>query len=385
MRFDQMGLLRAALLASVTALATFVGAAQAQTYNFRVLHRFSGSQDDGAKPLPHVEFDAAGNLYGTTASGGFGLGTIFKIAKDGTESLLYILDVIGNPVASVTIDPATGDLYGTMPEGGSSPGCIIFERGCGILYKVASDGTYTLLEQFGRSGVAPNSRLVLDPRGNLYGTTQYGEIYKVSASGRVSTLYENSSGFPISVIRDAVGNLYGATNDFGGGGTVFKLAPNGTFTTLHVFGSEGEGTYPVGDLTRDKAGNLYGATDCCVYKLAPDGTLTVLYDFVDFADGLGPNGGLVLIGDNLYGTTVGGGFDLPDCRSSTGYDGCGTVFKLAPDGTKTTLHKFLPSDGTRPAGSLAYKFGRLFGTAYSGGGSSGSGNGTVYSIGVANP
>lgn len=385
MRFDQMGLLRGALLALVIALATFVGAAQAQNYNFRVLHRFSGSPNDGAKPLPHVEFDAAGNLYGTTAGGGFGIGAIFKIATDGTESILYAIDSFASPVASVTIDPATGDLYGTMPVGGASPGCIIFEQGCGILYKVATDGTYTLLKQFGRSGAAPSSRLVLDPQGNLYGTTQYGEIYKVSAGGRVSTLYKNANSSPISVIRDAVGNLYGATNDFGGGGTVFKLAPNGTFTTLHVFGSEGEGTYPVGDLTRDNAGNLYGSTDCCVYKLATDGTLTVLNDFVDFADGLGPNGGLVLIGDNLYGTTVGGGFDLPDCRSSTGYDGCGTVFKLAPDGTKTTLHKFLPSDGTRPGGSLTYKFGRLFGTAYNGAEGSGSGNGTIYSIGVANP
>jgi hypothetical protein len=371
-----------ALLASVIALATFVSAAQAQTYNFRVLHRFSGSQDDGAKPLPHVEFDAAGNLYGTTASGGFGVGTIFKIAKDGTESLLYILDFIGNPVASVTIDPATGDLYGTMPVGGSSPGCIIFERGCGILYKVAPDGTYTLLKEFGKSGVAPSSRLVLDPQGNLYGTTQYGEIYKVSASGRVSTLYENSNSIPISVIRDAVGNLYGVTNDFGGGGTVFKLARNGTFTTLHVFGSEGEGLRPVGDLTRDTAGNLYGATDCCVYKLALDGTLTVLYEFNDLADGLAPNGGLLLIGGNLYGTTAWGGLDLPGCGHDTGYAGCGTVFKLAPDGTKTTLHNFVPSDGARPAGSLAYKSGRLFGTAYSAGR---SGNGTVYSIGVVAP
>ncbi|MFT3898513.1 MAG: hypothetical protein QM719_12640 [Thermomonas sp.] len=374
---------RGALLALVIALAAFAGSAFAQTYNFRVLHRFSGSPNDGAKPLPHVEFDADGNLYGTTAGGGFGAGAIFKIANDGTESLLYSIDSFANAVASVTMDPATGDMYGTMPVGGSSPGCIIFEQGCGILYKVATDGTYTLLKQFGRSGDAPGSRLVLDPQGNLYGTTQYGEIYKVSASGRVSTLYKNATSFPVSVIRDAVGNLYGVTNDFGGGGTAFKLSPNGAFTTLHVFGSEGEGLRPVGDLTRDTAGNLYGATDCCVYKLAPDGTLTVLYDFNDLADGLAPNGGLLLIGGNLYGTTAWGGLDLPGCGHDSSYAGCGTVFKLAPDGTKTTLHNFVPSEGARPGGSLTYKFGRLFGTAYSGG--ERSGNGTVYSIGVATP
>jgi uncharacterized repeat protein (TIGR03803 family) len=393
---------RGALVASAIALAASTAGAQAQTYNFRVVHEFD-SPDDGLAPSAPVRFDAAGNLFGTTTSGGaYGAGTIFKIAKDGTETVLHSFDGTtggDGPSGPVTIDPATGDLYGAT--GGGGEGC---SNGCGLLYKLSSTGTFTVLHRFdGTSdGRGPSGPLLLDEQGNLYGTAIYGAldsegnngngtVFKYGADGSFTVLhaFTGSDGLNPSdgVVSDGAGNLYGTTlSNYTNGPdappSIYKLSPDGTLTTLYWFDQSGDGT--PGGLIGDAAGNLYGTSyngganyTGMVFKLAPDGVFTRLHEFTDDAGGIYPQSDLLLIGRNLYGVTNRGG----DRRCHIfPKGGCGTAFKLASDGAYTVLHAFGQSGGFPYAG-MTYRYGRLFGTTYmSCNGCLPAGN--VYSIGM---
>jgi uncharacterized repeat protein (TIGR03803 family) len=187
------------------------------------------------------------------------------------------------------------------------------------------------------------------------------------------------------LVRDKAGNLYGTTLQgsplncigTGGCGVVFKLDTTGTETVLHTFVGP-DGTYPIGDLVRDKAGNLYGTTyaggtygEGTVFKLDTTGTETVLYSFTGLADGAVPRAGLVRDkAGNLYGTTVEGG-NL-SCS-------CGVVFKLDPAGGETLLHTFTggADGGILYGGLVRDKAGNLYGTTANGGA---SGAGTVFKL-----
>jgi uncharacterized repeat protein (TIGR03803 family) len=182
---------------------------------------------------------------------------------------------------------------------------------------------------------------------------------------------------------DSSGNLYGTTNsfgatggcDYGGGcGTVFKVAPDGTETTLYTFTGGTDGGMSNAGLIMDNAGNLYGTTkegglDTCsvgyptvgcgvVFKVAPDGTEAVLYTFTNGGDGATPEGPLVMdAASNLYGTTFNGG---------AGY--FGVVFKLTPGGIETPLYQFQDrTDGMTPYAGLTLYRGELYGTNTQGG------------------
>jgi uncharacterized repeat protein (TIGR03803 family) len=371
MRSDRAKSFRGALLASAIALTAFAACAQAQTYNLRVIHRFSGAPNDGSTPFTGVQFDSAGNLYGTTDHGGtYDKGTVFKIAKDGTETIVHSFNgpaAYINP-GEVTIDPATGDVYGTAEGGG--------ENEYGQIYKLAVDGTFTVLHTFDGAldGEVPNSPLLLDPLGSLYGTARgggsngFGVVFKLAPDGTFTVLHAftglDGDGPWNGVIRDQAGNLYGVTEEGGvyNGGTVYKLVPDGTLTTLHSFPGGADGTPPTdGPLVGDHAGNLYGTVydlqvptlNSRVYKLAPDGAFTTLYTFTGGADGTFANA-LLSIGGNFYGTTPDGGDHH-----------FGVVFKLIPDGTFTVLHAFTLRDGVYPGAGLTLKYGRLFGTTAS--------------------
>ncbi len=157
------------------------------------------------------------------------------------------------------------------------------------------------------------------------------------------------------MIEDAADNLYGTTTAGGGTcpgpggtrtvcGTIFRLAPDGTESILYTFKGETDGWYPTGALLSDRHGNLFGTTELggsysaypcqmngcgTVFKLAPDGTKKTLYSFTGDADSQYPMGALIADkAGNLYGTTAGGGTSN------------GTVFKVAPDGTETVLYTF---------------------------------------------
>ncbi len=209
-------------------------------------------------------------------------------------------------------------IYGTTSAQGAANGdCFI---GCGTIFKLDSNGTETTLYSFlgGSDGGQPNTTLTMDDAGNLYGTTTEGGLSPDKCSG--------------------------------GCGTIFRLAPDGTETVLYRFCSQrldhkcADGGRPSTRVLFDEARNIFGATywgghgcprgGCgIIFKLAPDGSQSVLYSFSGNNDGSGPNS---LIRDghgNLYGAARGG---AGTCFSY----GCGTVFKITPDGQETTLYRF---------------------------------------------
>jgi uncharacterized repeat protein (TIGR03803 family) len=379
-------LFRSALLGSAFALCAF--AATAKPY--AVLHDFSGPPGDGSYPYNDVSFGAGGEIYGATNLGGSAdSGSIFEIALDGTETLLHSFDGGAggsDPNAGVTIDPASGDFYGTTTFGGSGA-C---RNGCGVFYRLGSNGKFKVLHTFddAQDGRYPAGQLARDKLGNLYGVATSGgpntggSVFEYSATGAFTVLHEFSGDDGFSpqgrLLLNRAGNLYGVTNSGGADdyGTVYKLTPKGALTTLYSFTGGDDGGYPAGGLDRDKAGNLYGASNLAgngstpygtVFKLAPDGTLTTLYAFAGGADGAYPAGNILQIKGKLYGTTTGGGANDD-----------GVVYEVdAANKTETVLHSFADSDGATPQAGLTKNHRLLYGTA-SGGGA--DGYGVVFSV-----
>lgn len=263
--------------------------------------------------------------------------------------------------------------------------------------------TFTDLLNFdGANGAAPvyNMSLIQGSNGNLYGTTvgggtyDDGTIFEVTTAGVVTTLYNFCSktdctdgAFPYGGLMQASdGDLYGVTN--GGGshfyGSVFKLSSSNKLTTLHNFrGGTTDGAYPSAGLTLYD-GDYYGTTQeggaaglGTIFKIIPGGTLTTLYSFCaqsECADGTEPLAGLVQFGGELYGTTIGGG-------SGAVCTGCGTIFKITPTGTLTTLYSFCSqsdcTDGVDPFAGLVVADGNFYGTTLAGGT---YGQGTIFEI-----
>lgn len=362
-----------------------------------VLHSFTGGSD-GEYPQAGLIRDDAGNLYGTTEFGGASsLGTVFELAPDGTETVLYSFTGGSdgeNPYATLTRDRA-GNLYGTTVGGGGG-NCIGPPAGCGAVFEVAATGTETVLYSFmgGRDGAYPLAGLTKGNHGEFFGATEFGgsrnfgTIFKLTRSGHKTVLHSFTKGgdgrYPgASLIRDSAGNLYGTTENGGARrfGTVFKVAADGSETVLYSFSGRKDGSTPLAGLIRDTLGNLFGTTvyggaggNGTVFKLARNGTEKVLYSFSGGNDGGRPQAGLISDkkGD-LFGTTVLGGAS-----------GLGTVFELAADGKETVLHSFSGgSDGATPVARLKMtSAGNLYGTTIYGGGSSNclGGCGTVFEI-----
>jgi uncharacterized repeat protein (TIGR03803 family) len=346
------------------------------------LHDFAGSPNDGADSGANVTLDDAGNIYGTTDFGGAnGAGTVFKLAPDGTQTLLY--SFVGpegaEPDGAVIVMP-NGTLYGTAGSGGAS--------GNGTLFKLTAKGKYKVLHDFSSDdGSFLRGRLVRDRLGNFYGTALFGganfdgTVFKYASDGTFSVLhtFNGADGeFPEhGLARDSAGNLYGVTA-FGGTsdeGTVFKIAADGTFSTLYNFTGQADGGFLYGTVDVDKDGNVYGSTvdggahaQGTVFKLAPNGTLTTLYNFTGGTDGGGPEGDMLLSGGNLYSTATGGGD--PNC-------GCGVVFEITSRGKEKVLHAFTNATGGAYAAGLTKSGGVFYGTTASYGAHS---DGVVFSV-----
>lgn len=277
-----------------------------------VVHMFQGSPDDGCNPLFGSEMLTGANedFYGTTTSCGKhgDYGTVFELATitHRRESLFYSFKGgrDGFIPESGLIEDAQGNLYGTTAYGGRMNLCTVGgDGGCGTIFRLATDGSKTVLYEFKgppNDGFLPAANLVMDASGNLYGTTQRGGL---SGCGGYETC-----------------------------GIVFKLAPDGTESVLHAFTDKhGDGGNPASALTFDGAGNLYGTTEyggnkgcgtgCgTIFEIAPDGTETVVHVFNSARDGAGPVAGLVADGKgDYYGTAQYGG--------AGGY---GTVFEFTP-------------------------------------------------------
>ena len=379
-------------------------AAQAQTYN--ILHSFSGV-GDGGTPSAGLTMDRAGNLYGTAQYGGAGNGTVFKLSHPGSGWILSTLyafqggnDGLG-PEARVIFGP-DGGLYGTTTSGGFQGYGTVFELRPPVTAckSAICPWTETVLYRFqgGNDGIDPAyGDLTFDPMGNLYGTTSggglqlcggntCGVVFKLTRSSggwTESVLYSftggKDGGTPYSgVIFDSTGNLYG-TAYYGGAntlGTVYELSPAGsawTEKTLTDFSGGGGGS-PLGGLTFDPQGNLFGTgfSGGTAFELKPSSgnwIYSLLYTFNGFD---GPFGSLTLDGaGSVYGTNSSGGT----------YDQ-GFVFKLTPANggwTFTDLYDFTGgNDGGFPLSNVILDSkGNLYGTAYLGGA---AGYGVVWEI-----
>jgi uncharacterized repeat protein (TIGR03803 family) len=361
-----------------------------------VLHNFGGG-DDGAGPVGNLT-SHGGNFYGTTNEGGAfgGNGTVFELSPNGSggwnETVLYTFGYNSadgtRPNSSVIFDSA-GNLYGTTVDGGAVGPGMVFE-----LSPVGTSWTETVLYSFCSQpdcadGKNPESDLIMDAAGNLYGTTFFGggnsggTVFELSPSGGgwiEQVIYDASDDIAAGVTMDAAGNIYGATSS-----TVFELSPNGSGgwnpSVIHAFtGAPKDGAVAAGTPVLDRAGNLYGTTERggaknfgAVYKLSPgkkgNWTEKILHSFKNSrADGNEPWAGVVLDADgNIYGTTVTGG------KYGYRHGGYGTLFELvAPVGVgryrEKILWNFNIADGEYPYGSLILdSAGNLYGTTAEGG------------------
>jgi uncharacterized repeat protein (TIGR03803 family) len=390
-------------LTTVLVLTLLAGqAARAQTY--KVLHNFTGGRDGGS-PFAGLIMDRAGNLYGTTAYGGSGNGTVFRLVHKNSSWVFAPLYSFtrgsdgANPQARVIIGP-DGGLYGTTQYGANGYGTVFKLTPPPTACKTAlCPWMETTLYRFsgGADGGNPFGEVVFDKAGNLYGTTLLGGIgtcnnlytcgvvYELKRSGgswTESVLYSftggDDGGAPSAgLIFDADGNLYSTTSTGGShnDGTVFQLSPAGgnwSETVLYSFGGN-DGSQPVGGLIFDASGNLFGTTENgglagggVAFELTLSNGLwvqTKLYSFgLQSGDGTAPYDSLVMdtIG-NLYGTT-----------SAGGPGNIGNVFRLTPDNggwTGNAMHEFTNgSDGATPFSGLIFDAnGNLFGTTDSGG------------------
>ena len=420
-RFSRLPIL--AVVFGLTLMAA--GTARAQTYT--VIYNFFSAQ----APTAGVTIDRAGNLYGTAAGGGtFGYGIVFRLAyKNSSWLFTPLYNFQGGTDGELPTNPLTigpdGGLYGTTTYGGVE-GCEY----CGVVFKVTPPPTRCrsalcpwserLLYRFtgGLDGSGPAGPLLLDASGNIYGTTilggtaNDGTVFNLTASGgswTESVLHNfniQDGTFPNSgVISDSAGNLYGTALSHGpySFGSAYELSPSGSgwdFTILHGFMWQTDGGYPLGGVTFDSAGNLFGTTAFLgpngggtAFELSPESdswSFSNLYSFTCFggycsespahvsrrepliySNTPGPRASLLRdTAGNLYGTTA-----------SDGAIGCGSIFELSPtqDGwTYTTLHEFTGGDdGCGSSGSVAMdSAGNLYGTA--GGGA--LGNGLVWEI-----
>jgi uncharacterized repeat protein (TIGR03803 family) len=262
---------------------------------------------DGSKPQDGVILDRQGNLYGTAPAGGSaGEGVAFELTDYSArrdENVLINFDSTNgiSPIAGLISDQV-GNLYGTTIRGGEYGGGTVFELARvgeswkeRVLYSFCAAGFPSCKDGFG-----PYAGVVFDASGNLYGTTGQGggnrcgettcgTIFKLArikgGKWKHTVLYAfpkpEDGSFPTGgVVVDKAGNLYGATVaggmgrcSAGGCGVVYKLAPSGTnkkwtYSVLHKFNG-GDGGQPLGGLTFDGAGNLYGTAYSVVFEVTP--------------------------------------------------------------------------------------------------------------------
>jgi len=299
--------------------------------------------DNGSVPFWPLTQGSDGYLYGTTSRGGnFGSGEIFKMTT-GRFIPVYSFSGPDGQSPQALVAATDGNLYGTTYSGGANND--------GTVFKITTSGTLTTLHNFnGADGSIPNGGLVQATDGSFYGTT-----------------------------------LEGGAN--GHGGTVFKITPSGTLTTLYSFCSQAnctDGTGPIGVLVQGTDGNLYGTTVGgganngygTVFKITPGGVLTTVHSFTG-ADGYAPYNGLVQATDgDFYGTTAYGGPNntCPNSNLNT----CGTIFKMTASGTLTMLYNFAGTDGATPQSALIQATdGNFYGTTTYGGNNN---QGTAFKI-----
>jgi uncharacterized repeat protein (TIGR03803 family) len=327
---------------------------QGATFRESVIYTFQG-QTDGKNPVARLFLSKSGTFYGTTELGGpWGFGTVFQMVPQpsGSYSTSVIHDFTGTgdgaaPEAALIGNPA-GQLFGTTGSGGEA------YCGCGTVFELTPGQNYSLLYSFqgAADGSTPSAPLVMDPQGALYGTTEAGgtsndschygcgTVFRLTGAGNVwhKTILYKFQGYsdgadPTNgLLFEKGGTIYGTTRRGGTGcngagcGTVFKLTPSGnryTESVIYRFAERNDGVHPESNLVENKKGVLYGTTSdshgltfcgCgTVFSLSKVGASyqeTVLHAFEGWPDdGSTPTAGLVYYDAQniLYGTTYAGG------------------------------------------------------------------------------
>ncbi len=369
----------------------------------KVLHSFTEGETDEI-PLPTI--DAAGNLYGTLDIGGTkGCGLAYKLSpgSKGAWNYSVIHSFCANstdgsdPITGLTLDSA-GNLYGTTYYGGTYHDGIVFEL------SPSASGVWTeqILYTFGgdlTKGALPESRVVLDANGNIFGTTQAGgilscyeefppygcgtlyELTQTSGVWAANVLYDFGSSFPYgNLVRDSEGNFFGITAGDQGAG-IYELQWIDHQWNYVALPNPTEGAE--GPLTLDSAGNLYGETsdsgagDVSVFELQRHGTewsVATIYSVPQGSNIGAPFGGVVVdSAGNIFGCGLGSDANV------------GTIFELKPSAnkgwTETTIYRFLEVDGQNPVGDLiADSAGNMYGVAQGGGDSAQCGAGVVFRL-----
>ena len=326
----------------------------------------------------------------------------FTGGNDGSEGGNF--SSIGSDAGNLVFD-SSGNLYGSAIQGGAAE--TVCGAGCGVIYELSPNGSgdwaQNILHIFrGSDGFMPKSGVVLDPAGNIYGTTEWGGPCLITGCGPNCLIYGCGVAYELSpagggqwnfkilhaftggadganpwgnLILDASGNLYGGTVLGGalgkcpseGCGVIFELSPqaNGSWkeTVLHTFAqTDGEQSY--GGLTLDASGNLFGTTAHggsvgwgVVFRVAPSSsskwTYSILHDFVGYQDGANPAGNLLIDrAGNIFGATTDGGL-----HACGGDEGCGVIFEISPSSTgrwtKRNLYIVPDSASILPNGSMA--------------------------------
>jgi uncharacterized repeat protein (TIGR03803 family) len=327
----------------------------------KVVYRFGGYQyGDGTRPVDGL-IDVKGTLYGTTEYGGHcDAGTVYSLTTAGRETVLHSFCYSSGGNIAGGLVAVKGVLYGTTSSGGTS--------GDGTVYSLSTSGAYKLIYSFagGTDGYQPIGDL-LDVKGTLYGITSsggssscsYGDgcgtVYSITTSGQEKVLHSfqgpPDGAIPAEGLIDVKGLLYGTTNfggiapgstkgdcQFFGCGTLYSVSTSGTEKVLYRFRGGSHGANPVASLL-DMNGTLYGnlssGGNVCgsgtyhfgcgmIYSMTTGGKNERTVHNFSGSDGATPND-LIDVNDVVYGTTSRGGY-TSECNGL----GCGTVFTLTP-------------------------------------------------------
>jgi uncharacterized repeat protein (TIGR03803 family) len=319
---------------------------------------------------------------------GFGAGLVVAAPTYAATFTLLASGLANSLEISAVVDTIA---YGTTLYGGKG--------GAGTLFAVTSHGKVVLLHNFAAAteGSQPNDMLAVDPRGNVYGTTQGGgkfgggTIYEFTTAHTLKVLHAfdatvgDGAGPLQGLVRGSTGALYGAAagGAISTNGSVFEIQPSGAYVTRYEFKSAGDGHCPFSSVAVDDKGDVYGTVvgngfggdpNGAVWKLSTKNVLTPLHLFTDNNDGQYPDQApIVDSAGNLYGTMI----------TKNGSEYAGAVWKIDIAGNFTTVHQFTGmADGFAPNGPLMINTdGNLYGTTQSGGGSKAKpGYGTVFRI-----
>jgi uncharacterized repeat protein (TIGR03803 family) len=384
MPFEEPALLRkisCLTLVFASCIFGYVRVAGAQTTSEQVLYSF----DQGLGPGIYGSLVQAadGNFYGISLGEGNyscsapqGCGSFFRLTPSGSFTTLYsfcnpnTLPCPSGPVGGI-VQGGDGNFYGATGSGGAT--------GYGTIFKITPTGELTTLYSFCSQqnctdGYDPGSGLIQGSDGNFYGTTLgpvFGTVFKITPSGTLTSLsllpsyaQQDPGNNNSALVQASDGNFYGTTTNLGvaQGGSVYRITPSGTVSTIYSFGNTFDGVSPFATLVEGEDGLLYGTSygglitvapgtyvngDGVIFSVTTSGELTTLYTFTGGGDGSSTDSqGLSLASDgSFYGVANKGG-----------PGGDGSFYQISASGNFKTLYDFCGQsgcpDGEDPSGII---------------------------------